>query len=216
MERAQCKREAIDLLNEIYDAGNLATGIGSSSVNGYATGAANVGAKNGTGVTVKEYGFGNYRTTVFTLAAVTMALTDVAETVAYTSLKIYDFPTGHIYIQSAVADLTFTASSAGVNDDWDGDFGLGTAAAAGDASLTNTEDDIVPTTAVAAGAEDKIGVAKGTSTSAEHVIFDGSSTAKDLYLNVLVDDADQDVTSTPANLVAAGTITLNWIFMGDN
>jgi len=31
-----------------------------------------------------------------------------------------------------------------------------------------------------------------------------------------VDDADQDVTTTPTNLVAAGTITLNWIFMGDN
>jgi hypothetical protein len=153
---------------------------------------------------------------VFTLSSVKMALTDVANTVAYTSQKIYDFPVGHIYIQSAVADLTLTADAAGVNNNWNGDFGLGTAAAAGDATLTNTEDDILPTTAVAAGTSDKIGVAKGVSTASEHVVFDGSSTAKDLYLNVLVDDGDQDVTGTPTNLIAAGTITLNWIFMGDN
>lgn len=216
MDRSPCKRWAIDLLNDIYDSGCLATGIGNAAANGSATGTAKVGTVNGTGVSVVESGFGNFRTTTFTLSGVTMALTDEASTVAYSSLKIYDFPQGYIYIQSAVADLTFTADAAGVNDDWDGDFGLGTAAAAADASLTNTEDDILPTTAVAAGAKDKIGVADGVSTASEHVIFDGTTTAKDLYLNVLVDDVDQDVTSTPTNLVAAGTIVLNWIYMGDN
>lgn len=215
MDRSPCKRAAVDLLNELSDCGNLATGIPPGAGYNY-LGSAPVGAVNGTGVSVKEYGFGNYRTTVFTLSGVKMALTDVASTVAYTSQKIYDFPVGHIYIQSAVADLTLTADAAGVNNDWDGDFGLGTAAAAGDATLTLTEDDILPTTAVAAGTSDKIGVAKGVSTANEHVVFDGSSTAKDLYLNVLVDDGDQDVTGTPTNLIAAGTITLNWIFMGDN
>jgi hypothetical protein len=163
-----------------------------------------------------ESGFGNFRTTTFTLSGVTMALTDEADTVAYSSLKIYDFPTGYIYIQSAVADLTFTADAAGVDDGWAGDFGLGTAEAAADTSLTENEDDILPTTAVAAGASDKIGIAGGVSTASEHVIFDGTTTAKDLYLNVLVDDVDHNVTATPTNLTAAGTIVLNWIYMGDN
>ena len=215
MDRSPCKRAAVDLLNELSDCGNLATGIPPGAGYNY-LGSAPVGAVNGAGVSVKEYGFGNYRTTVFTLSGVKMALTDVASTVAYTSQKIYDFPVGHIYIQSAVADLTLTADAAGVNNNWDGDFGLGTAAADNNNSLSSTEDDILPTTAVAAGTSDKIGVAKGVSTANEHVVFDGSSTAKDLYLNVLVDDEDQNVTGTPTNLIAAGTITLNWIFMGDN
>ena len=215
MDRPPCKRAAVDLLNELSDCGNLATGIPPGAEYNY-LGSAPVGAVNGAGVSVKEYGFGNYRTTVFTLSSVKMALTDVANTVAYTSQKIYGFPVGHIYIQSAVADLTLTADAAGVNDGWKGDFGLGTAAADNNATLTNTEDDILPTTAVAAGTDDKIGVAKGASTADEHVVFDGSSTAKGLYLNVLVDDEDQNVTGTPTNLIAAGTITLNWIFMGDN
>ena len=215
MDRSPCKRATVDLLNELSDCGNLATGIPPGAGYNY-LGSAPVGAVNGAGVSVKEYGFGNYRTTVFTLSSVKMALTGVASTVAYTSQKIYDFPVGHIYIQSAVADLTLTADAAGVNNDWDGDFGLGTAAAAGDATLTNTEDDILPTTAVAAGTDDKIGVAKGASTVNEHVVLNGSSTAKGLYLNALVDNDNQDVTSTPTNLIAAGTITLNWIFMGDN
>ena len=99
MDRSPCKRAAVDLLNELSDCGNLATGIPPGAGYNY-LGSAPVGAVNGTGVSVKEYGFGNYRTTVFTLSGVTMALTDVASTVAYTSQKIYDFPVGHIYIQS--------------------------------------------------------------------------------------------------------------------
>jgi hypothetical protein len=216
MDRSPCKRWAIDLLNDIYDSGCLATGIGNAAANGSTTGTANVGTVNGTGVSVVESGFGNFRTTTFTLSGVTMALKDEADTVAYSSLKIYDFPTGYIYIQSAVADLTFTADAAGVTDGWEGDFGLGTAEAAADTSLTENEDDILPTTAVAAGASDKIGIAGGVSTASEHVIFDGTTTAKDLYLNVLVDDVDHNVTATPTNLTAAGTIVLNWIYMGDN
>jgi hypothetical protein len=31
-----------------------------------------------------------------------------------------------------------------------------------------------------------------------------------VYLNILVDDADHDVTSTACNIIANGTITLVW------
>ncbi len=216
MKYTNLRAPADALLNELYDAGNLATGI-KAGQDEFASGTANVGTvASKAGLSVAESGFGNFRTTVFTLSNMEMALTDVASTVAYTSQKLYDFPQGYIYAVSAVANLTATADAAGVNDDWDGDFGLGTAAAAGDATLTNTEDDILPTTACAAGTSDKIGILDGVSTANEHVIFDGTTTAKDLYLNILVDDVDQDVTATPTNLDVTGTITLNWIFMGDN
>jgi hypothetical protein len=55
--------------------------------------------------------------------------------------------------------------------------------------------------------------AKGVSTAA--ATLDGTDTAVDLFLNFLVDDTDHDVTTTPANLIVSGTITLHWINLGD-
>ena len=165
-------------------------------------------------MTVTEYGNGIMYETVFTLSDVAVALTDEAATVAYGGLKIYDFPAGAIMTVGATSDLDLTKSSAGVNNDWDGDFGLGTATAGNDATLTSTEDDILPTTATpqaSAGAT----TANGQSAAAENVVFDGTSTAKDLYLNFLVDDADQDVNGTACNLIANGTIRVLWINLGD-
>lgn len=46
-------------------------------------------------------------------------------------------------------------------------------------------------------------------------VFNGTATAKDVYLNVLVDDADHDVTGTACNLIFNGTITLTWVNLGD-
>jgi hypothetical protein len=46
-------------------------------------------------------------------------------------------------------------------------------------------------------------------------VFDGHTAAVDLYLNLLVDDTDHDVTSTPCNLIANGTITLVFANAGD-
>lgn len=172
------------------------------------------GAKNGTGVAVREYGSGPFHMTVLTLIDVEVALTDVAATVAHGSLKLYDFPAGAILIFSAVTDLDLTKDAAGVNATWDGDFGLGTAAAAGDASLTSTEDDILPTTATPQAVAG-VTTANGQSTAAENVVHDGTTTPKDLYLNVLVDDADHDVASTPTSLIFNGTIRVAWLQMGD-
>lgn len=46
-------------------------------------------------------------------------------------------------------------------------------------------------------------------------VFDGTSTAKDLYINFLVDDADHDVTTTPCNLILNGTVKVYWLNLGD-
>lgn len=46
-------------------------------------------------------------------------------------------------------------------------------------------------------------------------VFDGTATAKDLYLNVKVDDADHDVTGTACNFIFNGTVDIVWVSMGD-
>lgn len=166
-----------------------------------------------TGLTVVEQGAGPLRQSVITFDDVAFALTDVAATVAYSGKKVYDFPAGSIKIFGAVADLALTKSAAGVNNDWDGDFGVGTVTASNNATLATTEQDIIPTTATPQAASGAT-TAKGRN-AADIAPFDGTSTAVDVYLNFLVDDADQDVTTTPTNLIVNGTLTITWANLGD-
>lgn len=168
------------------------------------------GASAGTGVSAVTAAGMNK--TVLTFKNTPLPLIDTAGVVARCALKVFDFPEGAIVIFGATANLALTKSAAGVNADWDGDFSLGSVAAAGDATLTGTEANVLPSTATpqaVAGAT----TAKGISTGS--VQLDGTATPVDLYLNVLVDDADQDVTTTATNLIANGTITVLWANLGD-
>lgn len=170
------------------------------------------GAANGTGVTVRQAPSSGVRQIVLTLANTPIPLVDEAGVVAYGSLKVWDAPEGAINILGAVANLTVGKSSAGVVAAWNGDFAVGTAAASNNASLSSTEANIIPSTAIPAATAGN-STAKGVMTTP--VSLDGTSAGADVYLNVLVDDADQDVTATPANLIFNGTITLTVVFAGD-
>lgn len=171
-----------------------------------------VGAAAGTGVVASEQGNGVIQKTVLTLTNTPVVLADNAGVVAYGSLKIYDFPQGAINFLGATANLAITKSSAGVNADFDGDFSLGSVAANNGATLATTEQNIIPTTPTPQ-AVSGVTSAKGQSTAG--LYLDGTGTAVDLYLNMLVDDADHDVTGTPCNLIANGTITVLWTNLGD-
>ena len=174
-----------------------------------------VGAAAGTGVAAVENGNGALHKTVLTLTNTPVVLADEAGVVAYGGLKIYDFPEGFIHFFGATANLTLGKSAAGVNADWDGDFALGTVTASNNATLASTEQDLIPTTATPQ-ATASLTTATGVSTTTEaSKILDGHTTAKDVFLNILVDDADHDVTTTPTNIVVNGTITLLWANLGD-
>lgn len=174
------------------------------------------GLPDGTGVAAKQLGNQAIQRTVLTLTNAAVPLTDEAGVVAYGGLKIYDFPAGLILFLGAVADLALTKSSAGVNANWDGDVGLGTVTASNNATLSSTEQNLIPTTPTPqASAGATTADCKSTSTESG-AILDGTSTAVDAYLNLLVDDADHDVTGTACNLIVNGTITLTWINLGDN
>ncbi len=170
------------------------------------------GAKNGSTVSADEAGNGIVRKTTLTLTNHVITLADEAGVVAYGGSKIYDMPAGVICVLGATANLTVTKSSAGVNADWDGAFGLGTFTASNNATLASTEQNIIPTTATpqaVAGAT----TAKGGSTAIAYA--DGSATAVDIFLNFLVDDADHNVAGTACNLIISGTIDMYWINLGD-
>lgn len=176
------------------------------------TSSVDVGAVAGQGVSVVEYGNGIQHKSTFTFQDAAIAFTDEAGVVAWLGQKFYDFPAGFIVIDGAVANLALTKSSAGVNDTWDGDFGVGTVIASNNATLSSTEQNVIPTTATpqaVAGAT----TAQGASTAAAQ--YDGHTTPVDLFLNVLVDDADHNVTGAACNLIVNGTINVFWRNLGD-
>jgi len=169
------------------------------------------GAVNGTGVAVVERP-GTVQTSVFTLTATSITMTDATTNGCHGSQKIYDFPEGNITILGATMNLTTLAGSGGIADTAALIGSLGTVAnTAANETLTSTEADIIPSTSgtLAAGA----GTLKGESTTALLATFDGTATAKDLYLNIAVPDAGSSADDTVA---VTGTIVVTWINHGDN
>lgn len=173
------------------------------------------GTSTAAGVTVTEGGAGPLHYTVITCVNTPVVLTDVTGTCAYGSVEAYAMPQGNIVYVGATTNLALTKTSTGVSATWDGDFGVGTAPAEGDASLSATEQNLLPTTATPQAVAG-VSSAKGESTASEHIVIDGTGTASKIYFNALVDDADHDVTTAACNLVLNGTITIIWINTGDN
>ena len=115
--RATGEALTITVPTTMSGAGTLS---GAVSITGDVTTDNNVGTVAGTGVTVTEYGTGEFHKTVFTFTDVAVTLADEAGVVAYGGLKIYDFPEGYIYTIAASSDIALTKSSTGVNADWAG------------------------------------------------------------------------------------------------
>ena len=181
--------------------------------------AASIGQTLGPGITsgnatVAE--FGGAKKAILTFNNAQVVMQDNPGVVAFGKLKIATLPAGYVLIMGATTDLAITKSSGGVIDTWDGDFALGTAQLNNDNALNGAEANIIPSTATpqaVAGAT----TAKGASTGTEAPkIHDGHTTAIDVFLNMIVDDTDHDVTGTPCNLVLNGIVTIVYGMLGDN
>lgn len=170
-------------------------------------------AANTSSLRVFEEGDGNgIHRTVIEFIDHAIALTDEAGTVAYGGTKVFDFPANRVLILGADQDLDITKSSAGVNANWDGDVGVGTATAGNDASLSTTEQNIIPSTATPQASSGAT-TADAQSTSSESGTILAASS--DAYLNFLVDDADHDVGATPCNLIVNGKLCIVWADIPD-
>ena len=170
--------------------------------------AGNAGAvvSNGGTVTATENGAGAFHQTVLTLASTPIIIVG-ASGVGFGGVQLYDFPAGHIWVQGVIVDALTTVLGAGVTVGGGGDYGIGTAVV-GDADLGDATDvDLLASTSV-----DPLVTATDAALAAA-AGFDGSSTAKNMFLNGLVDDAD--IAGTCTNLVS-GTITVTWVDLGDD
>lgn len=163
------------------------------------------------GVTASSTSGGVFKT-VLTLTNTVITMTDAGAAGSHGSLKVMDFPAGNIAFLGATSDLAIVAGSGGITDTAAVVGGVGTATVGtGDATLTGTEQDLVPSTAatLTAGA----GAMDGESVTAGIAVFNGTATAIDAYLNFAVPDAGSTANDT---LTVNGTITLVWSNLGDN
>jgi len=145
-----------------------------------------------------------------------LSLEDVSVTVANTTgvsfggTKIHDMPEGRILILGAVlGGVTVDLSSATNLDAADGgDISVGTTVA-GDGTLSGTDVNIIPSTSIDPLSGGITGAALAASAQ-----LDGTSAAVDVYLNMLIDDADVGDTDSDVVLIS-GTLTLVWVNLGD-
>ena len=170
-----------------------------------------LGAVNGTNITVVESGSNGLHKSVFTLAAHPFSAVDNAGTVHFGGTKFYDLPVGNILFHGCTVDAAIVLPD-GVGDTADGDVGVGTAAAGNNAGpLAGTEQNVVPNTAIVALVSDEGPV---TAISAADIApIDGTSTAVDLYLNMLFDEGG--ITGGTFIATTTGTIELYWTNLGD-
>ncbi len=156
-------------------------------------------------VTATEYGEGAFRQTVLTLDALPVSVVG-ATGIGFGGVKAYTFPEGRILVLGVIASLLIDPLSSNLDVADGGDIGLGTVIVA-DADLGDSTD----VDLCAAIDLDPIGTAVGGELAAS-AQFDGTSTAKTLNVNVLIDDADIGATEA---IGVDGTITISWVSLGD-
>jgi len=176
-----------------------------------------VGGKNGATLVAVENGDGVIHKTTLTCTATPITITDDAGVAQYGGVKVYDFPLGHMCLLGCVVSGILTAGVTGtIIDNWDGDVALGTVTATTGATLTGTEADIMQSVAVSAGASDKDGVVSAVTvatalTESGARWHNGTVTAKDMFLNFVIDDG---VTHTAGTAAFTGTVEFIWMNLG--
>lgn len=163
------------------------------------------------GITASVTGDGNTLTYKITLSSVELSISDEAGVGQYGSIKLLDLAEGLWMWSGGLTDLSATAVSP-IIDAWEGDVGLGTTAVSDGNALATTEQNLIPTTAIPA-ASSKVTTADAVSTSTESsAVFDGTSTASDIYLNLRVDD---NAAHTASTITLTGTVYLTFTWLGD-
>lgn len=169
-----------------------------------------LGAVAGVTVAAQET-WGPFHKTIINLTEVSISIVDSGGAAGgQGSVKVYDFPEGVTQILGAACNLTTRKGGAGITDTAAVVGSVGTVApGAGDAALTGTEADIIPSTAgtLAAGA----GVLKGIS-AAPAAPFNGTATPIDALLNIGIPDAGITATTT---LIVNGRIAIVWTTLLD-
>jgi len=189
VEEADIRLEDGSIINSNSGAPTLASATGLSGVNNAA-------------YTVHK--------SVMTFSSYSMTITDAAGNGAHGSVKLIDFPEGHIKMIGAHQVLTCTRVGTDIHADAIFDAGVGTEA-------VGTDNDVLAGNEAVLTAKDDLALVAGTVTAdiinSTDQTIDGSATSSDAYLNVAITEADCDGNDA---LTIDGTVTITWILLGDD
>ncbi len=163
-------------------------------------------------IVVKQEQMGALYQTTLSLSDVPQAVTNGTE---YQSTLLYDFPEGRILVLGCVATLaqkTTSTLASTLNASVTGAVSLGTVAASA-TTLATTMVDLMPSTAFTSSATINVAGTAVSSALAASAQFDGTSTAKKMYLNsayATTADVDGNATQT-----FTGTVRVTWVWLGD-
>jgi len=166
----------------------------------------------GIGVTAKHVAIGGYVQTTLTLNNVAQTVVNGTE---HQGTKIFDFPETRMWVVGCVATLqqkTTSTLASTLNASSTGAIALGTGTTAS-TTLNGTAADFLPSTAFTSSATVNVAGTAVSGVLAAAAFFDGTGTAKDLYLNTAyatTGDVDGDATQT-----ISGTIVITWLNLGD-
>lgn len=163
-------------------------------------------------IVTKHVQFGPFCQTTLTLNNVPQTVVNGTE---YQGTKIYDFPQGRILVMGVTATLqqkTTSVLASTLNASSTGAISLGTVTASS-TTLATTMVDLLPSTAFTSSATINVAGTAVSAALAASAQFDGTTTAKDVYLNTAyatTGDVDADATQT-----ISGTIVITWAALGD-
>ena len=155
-------------------------------------------------IVTKHVQFGPFCQTTLTLNNVPQAVVNGTE---YQGTKIYDFPQGRLLVMGVTATLQqkTTSAIASTLNSGTGAISLGT--------LDSTMADLLPSTAFTSSTVINVAGTAVSGALAASAQFDGTTTAKDVYLNTAyatTTDVDADATQT-----ISGTVVITWCQLGD-
>jgi hypothetical protein len=169
--------------------------------------------------TVTEYGDGLDHTTDIYVASMPV-VTGNTSGASFGSAGLYTFPEGGILIETCNAyfsSITFN-SAAGATGDIDGagsgDYSIGSTATA-DATLSTTDVNILPSTAMLDPFVVGVGRSNVSSILAAPASLLGNVTAITAYLNVIIDDADVADGAASDSVYFTGHIWIKWAWAGN-
>lgn len=163
-------------------------------------------------IVIKRTNFGPFCQTKLTLNNVPQSVVNGTE---YQGTKLYTFPEGRINVLGVTATLqqkTTSALASTLNASSTGAIALGTATASS-TTLNGTMADLLPSTAFTSSATVNVAGTAVSAALASSAQFDGTSTAKAVYLNTAyatTTDVDGNATQT-----ISGTIVITWVDLGD-
>lgn len=157
---------------------------------------------------------GTMHRTILTLVAVPVATADHTTAGAQGTLALYTFPRGNILFVGGSTNLTITADGTGVTTGASVVGSVGTVApGAGDATLTSTEANLIPSTAATLTL--LAGVMKGRGVT--QTFFDNTTTTASTQMTANLNFGIPDAGTTAAGVITvSGTIELVWVNLGDN